>query len=273
MGNAQDRPEDPRAQLIQEHVEEVLPEEEDFQEISRLLHERASRKHLRHYKYTMRVRRVFRIRPSGLLQSYQEEAEKQDLGKPHLLFHGTTPANAESILIEGFDIPPRPGMFGRGIYFAKDPLKSIRYAQQGSRGSGLSRKASGDLSPPSPGSWLGNLLQAAFGREQPDSVRHMLACEVYLGRSRTLRAPRPNFDPVRELSWPWPLAQAAGLSGLKSKLPRPPSQKSYYHSVRAPGGVLGAVRVTEYVVYSRYQAIPRYLIEFEKVNVLLPIPP
>ena len=59
---------------------------------------------------------------------------------------GTPIENAHAIVAEGFRLPPHGGMFGRGVYFADCPLKSLRYA--------------GGL-----GGWL-------RGR------RHMLVCEV-----------------------------------------------------------------------------------------------
>lgn len=82
----------------------------------------------------------------------------------------------------------------------------------------------------------------------------MLGCEVYLGKSRTMRAARPNFEPGKGLRRSWPL-RAIGAKG--------------YNSVRAPGGKLGCVKVTEYVIYQEFQAIPKFLIEFD-VDTLRP---
>lgn len=43
------------------------------------------------------------------------------------LFHGTKRDNAHGILSDGFRLPDRKGMFGKGIYFADTPLKSWQY--------------------------------------------------------------------------------------------------------------------------------------------------
>lgn len=127
MGNASAQP-DATIAAVAELIEEVLPSDPKWHYVENLLSARMS--HFRHYRFKMRITRLFHIRPSEVLKSYEAEARRQGLGKPHVLFHGTTPANAESILAGGFSIPSHPGMFGRGIYFAKDPLKSVRYAQQ-----------------------------------------------------------------------------------------------------------------------------------------------
>ncbi len=52
-------------------------------------------------------------------------------GKPSnvkRLFHGTRRESARAIVHGGFCLPPRGGMYGRGIYFADCPLKSLQYA-------------------------------------------------------------------------------------------------------------------------------------------------
>jgi len=43
------------------------------------------------------------------------------------LFHGTRRESAHGIMQDGFRLPNRPGMFGKGIYFADCPLKSWQY--------------------------------------------------------------------------------------------------------------------------------------------------
>jgi hypothetical protein len=43
------------------------------------------------------------------------------------LFHGTSWSAAKGIVSDGFRLPSRAGMFGRGIYFADCPLKSWQY--------------------------------------------------------------------------------------------------------------------------------------------------
>lgn len=248
-----------RANAVAAQVEEVFQEEEEWKMLMYLLKERRSKKHLRHYRKDMWVKRLFRIKPNDLLEGYREEAARQNLGKPELLFHGTTPSNAERIVLAGFEMPTTPGMFGRGVYFAKDPLKSIGYARLGARSSGIAKTLSSQSveSPaqtPDPSSWFGltSIFQSFFGRERPESVQHMLLCDVYLGHQRTLRRARPNFDPNKGLKR-WEVTKVVGAQD--------------YNSVRAPGGTLGCVKVTEYVIYQECQAIPRFLIEFDQVSV------
>ena len=45
------------------------------------------------------------------------------------LYHGTTSAAAKAIIQHGFALPRRGGMFGKGIYFADTPLKSLQYTR------------------------------------------------------------------------------------------------------------------------------------------------
>lgn len=78
----------------------------------------------------------------------------------------------------------------------------------------------------------------------------VLQCDVYLGRSKTLRLTgAPNLNPKEDLK----CGTIGGLLGLGD-----------YGSVYAPSGFFGAVRVPEYVVYQPHQAIPKFLIEFER---------
>jgi len=271
-------PADAAANAVASQVEEVSPNEEDWNMLRNLVMERA--KHTKHYRKDIAVKRIFRIHPNELLQGYHMEAARQGLGKPELLFHGTTPENAERIILAGFEMPVRPGMFGRGIYFAKDPLKSIGYARKNSRGSGITRTlsrrsgtgstsldavgsttatpAAAAAAAPSPvlgspTSWpvLGPFFQHLFGGPRSDTVQHMLVCDVYLGKMRTVRRARPNFNRDTGLKR-WKLMNAVGAKD--------------YNSIRAPGGTLGCVMVTEFVIYQEYQAIPRFLLEFDQVR-------
>jgi hypothetical protein len=45
------------------------------------------------------------------------------------LYHGTSARAAQAIVQSGFKLPERAGMFGKGIYFADTPLKSLQYSQ------------------------------------------------------------------------------------------------------------------------------------------------
>merc|ERR1712039_348148 len=78
---------------------------------------------------------------------------------------------------------------------------------------------------------------------------HMLLCDVFLGRTKTLRRSK-QVDPAKDL--------AAGVLGKAFNF-------GDYNSVLAPGGLFGAVHVPEWIIYEPFQAIPRYAIEFEWV--------
>jgi len=204
------------------------------EEVRTLIDTRSAKlKHVQHYRCSVEMKRLHRVVPTEALQQLEQRACK--LGKPSQLFHGTTPEAARNIIKDGFKLPVRNGMFGRGLYFAKDPLKSVNYA----------------LAPqPSRGiSWsMWTFLFGGSDEEEEERYRNMLLCDVYLGNVLTLRRARPRFKPT-DLRRCWCLRRL----GLRD-----------YNAVRAPGGCCGAVRVTEYVVYEQYQGIPRYLIEFDK---------
>lgn len=78
----------------------------------------------------------------------------------------------------------------------------------------------------------------------------MLLCDVYLGRSMTVRSAKPCLNPEVDLKG-GAVSEAFGLGN--------------YNSIYVPGGffLFAAVSVSEYVVYEPHQAIPKYLIEFE----------
>lgn len=283
------------AQALASLVQEINPGDQDWNFVVDLLRSRTSVQHLRHYHYTIQVNRIFRITPSETIAGYQAEARK--LGRPAQLFHGTSPVNAQRVILGGFQLPKHAGMFGKGLYFAKDSLKSVNYAPQcrrpndataseqerdvaesatlgrlvgdmvGSAAAGLGMPArTSNISAQAPDSSTGtasvagsrrtsqvNLWRAAFGDRAAirDDVCHMLLCDVYLGKCKTLRSARNNLNPTKEFS----RSRAARCFGAKD-----------YCSIRAPGGVFGAVRVTEFIVYNPYQAIPRFLLEFERLG-------
>jgi len=253
---------DAETAAVAELVSEVTPSHADWRWVSSLLQSRSSPKHLRHYGYSLNVLRLFRIQPGEIVQQYEKEARK--LGKPAVLFHGTTPASAQRVILEGFQLPERSGMFGRGIYFAKDALKSANYARKARRPSTVTLRA--EEIEGSSSSLLGDVWSGVSKLFRPssssaasvgDQVRHLLICDVYLGHQRCLRSARPRFDPDRGLR--------------RNRLLRFLGAKPY-ESIRAPGGQLGAVRVSEYVIYKEHQAIPRFLVEFDQ-RPYPPMPP
>merc|ERR1711924_86120 len=120
----------------------------------------------------------------------------------------------------------RAGMFGKGIYFACCPLKSVQYARKG----------------------LTSLWEFAFGESLIFS-KQMLLCDVYLGKTYKRSFPWNKIDPTKDLR-----------CGSISKL----FGGQDYNRVTAQTGFFGCVRVPEYIMYDAHQAIPRYLVEFEK---------
>merc|ERR1712129_163771 len=95
------------------------------------------------------------------------------------LFHGTTWSSARSIIGSGFRIPKRAGMFGKGIYFAGTPLKSMQYTK-GSTGAILlcevelgntmmASAAANDLTPENVGN-RGWIMRTLFRQRSFDSV-------------------------------------------------------------------------------------------------------
>lgn len=88
----------------------------------------------------------------------------------------------------------------------------------------------------------------------PKKQGQLLLCDVYLGRSKTLRHAAPTFNPAEDLkpSWWEQRLQAFGFMA-----------EGDYDSAFVPGGWFGAVNVAEYVVYQAFQGVPKYVIEFE----------
>lgn len=198
--------------------------------VADLLRERSDA-HESHYGYRLRPRRLWRVRQCAALRRHEAEASK--LGQPTQLFHGTSEANAQTIAREGFRLPERAGMFGRGVYFADCPLKSANYA----------REAAGLVT------FLWRWATQSFSEAMKRRSGQMLLCDVYLGRSMKLRQANNKLSRPEDLNGGW----LDNLLGVK------------YDSVHAPGGffLFHAVRVTEYVVYRAGQGIPRYLVEFD----------
>jgi len=112
-----------------------------------------------------KLAKVWTIRPCLRLQEYEARAKK--LGKPTRLCHGTLLSSAKAIARQGFTLPEHAGLYGKGIYFAKDPRKSASYAPESS--------------------W-----SPFFNRWK------LLLCDVYLGRWKTLTSSR-DIDPTTDL--------------------------------------------------------------------------
>lgn len=233
-------------------LEEIFPENPYWDEVFRLVEDR-SRSKREHYGFAMKIKRLWRVH-DGALQRLQYK-QAQDLGKSEFLFHGTSRRGIKGILKNGFQLPRHSGMFGKGIYFAACPLKSVQYAK--SKGmdwwqyiaAGLSGALVGGAACPSC-SVVGGFLGACLGCHAAHAAcpySQMFLCEVFLGNMLTLRNAK-DVDPSEELKRGW-LPHMLGAQD--------------YNSVHAPGGFFGAVQTTEYIVYRPHQAIPRWVIEFE----------
>eukprot|EP00931_Biecheleriopsis_adriatica_P019372 TRINITY_DN13215_c0_g1_i3.p1 TRINITY_DN13215_c0_g1~~TRINITY_DN13215_c0_g1_i3.p1 ORF type:complete len:340 (-),score=66.09 TRINITY_DN13215_c0_g1_i3:69-1088(-) len=190
----------------------------------------SSMENIARYRYSLRLTKLWKVRPSSILQEHASEGAK--LGKPTQLFFGASLSDAEGIALEGFKLPETAGIFGRGIYLAPCPLKAASFSPEDSW-LPLARRV---ITRP----W------ATFKKESG----HMLLCDVHLGKTMTLRSKNCDFNPAEDLKAGW-LRDNLGLGD--------------YDSVYAPGGFFGAVSVAEYVVYRVQQALPRYLLEFEHV--------
>jgi hypothetical protein len=215
-------------------LKEVGEDEDAFVEVAKLLEER-SKPYLRHYNKSLRLKKLWRLSSCDALQ--KPEAEAVNIGKPTQLFHGTSLEKALRITLNGFKLPTKTGMFGRGVYFADCPLKSSNFSPDETMGS-LSRIFNDGL-------W--NALFTKKGG-------HLLLCDVYLGKSKTLRRAATAFNPEEDLKPNWWDQKLQQIGMIK---------EGDYNSCYVPGGFFGAVNVTEYVVYQEHQGIPKYLIEFE----------
>merc|ERR1712056_10284 len=105
--------------------------------------------------------------------NYEEKA--MNLGSPTPLFHGTSPESAHAILQNGFRLPAHAGMFGRGVYLAENPLKAGKYA----------------------GRQEGQPWWNFVGDDASGDWFHMLLCDVYLGKTKTVRHARPDMSPSK----------------------------------------------------------------------------
>eukprot|EP00930_Biecheleria_cincta_P105390 TRINITY_DN98070_c0_g1_i1.p1 TRINITY_DN98070_c0_g1~~TRINITY_DN98070_c0_g1_i1.p1 ORF type:complete len:283 (-),score=36.14 TRINITY_DN98070_c0_g1_i1:172-1020(-) len=232
-----------------EEIQQGCPEwfqiDEFLQYRSRNYHER--------YKIAMTLKRLWRIRDNETWRELARSAKAQ-YGSSTRLFHGTTPENARRIISSGFQLPAHPGMFGKGVYFAKCPLKSVQYARV---------HAQTWLS------WTQKLISAFSAADEWPMGESpvMLVCDVYLGRSQTWRKAAPHLQSAEDLR-----------PGCCTRIFCP---RRKYQSVYAPGPsrrctgrrsslcccfcnvCCHAVQVSEWIVYDPCQGIPRYVLEFE----------
>lgn len=81
----------------------------------------------------IRLKAAYRVVNASLDEDF--EAKRAVLGRlgksdsVSRLYHGTRAQSAKSIIKNGFRLPQHAGMFGKGIYFADTPLKSLQYTR------------------------------------------------------------------------------------------------------------------------------------------------
>jgi len=158
--------------------------------------------HAHKYAFGMALKQVWRVENAQLDESFGElQRDFRERGKPSQVcrfFHGTRRDSASAILADGFRLPGWAGMFGRGVYFADCPLKSLQYT-----GMGLGHK-------------------------------YMLICDVELGHTLVeTGSARTDIDP--EAGVP---IQASGPSGLLSTLMPSLRKQTSFDSISVPVGVV-----------------------------------
>jgi hypothetical protein len=173
------------------------------------------------YDFKLRIKHIYRVNADHPI------AQARPLGSEdpnaRYLFHGTPRDSAKGIVLDGFRLPDKPGMFGKGIYFADCPLKSWRYC--------FPTQALSDM-------WPGLILM----------------CWVTLGKERR----QQNAD--------------HGLTGYREKRgfskfvawARGSNDVAYDSIVGETEEVGGALRVPEYVIYTKDRARVDYIFEVVK---------
>lgn len=243
-------------------LEEIQVGDVEWNDVEELIRHRSRNYHAK-YKHAMVVKRLWRVRPSELFTKNEEQAKQTYGGNAMRLFHGTSPESAQQILLGGFQLPNHKGMFGKGIYFAKTPLKSTGYAKKAGVGYKAWQRAS---------NWL---FSEAFGPRGDEKI--MLVCDVYLGRTKRVSQAKPSLTAASDI-------RPGFLDGLCCRRKR-------YDSVYAPGpphacvrspclacfcccclACTYAVNVSEWVVFDPIQGVPRFAIEFDTELAVAPLP-
>ena len=141
------------------------------------------------------------------------------------------------------------GMFGRGIYFAGCPLKSLQYSRSTPRQ---------NLAP-----WAPLLASRGGADGTADAPQLMLLCDVELGQ------------PLYERTRPRPYLDRASLVRARTQHARDMeyARDILHVNMRDAGLSTGfdslvattVVRVPEYVVYTPEQSAPRYVLEVREL--------
>ena len=146
------------------------------------------------YNFAMALHGAWRVRNPEAEEVWAEmQAARAAAGKQSTvtaLYHGTSKDAARVITADGFRLPTHAGMFGKGVYFADCPLKSLQYTNK-------------------------NVVDAmGTGR------RYMLVCDVELGHTLTKKSAHSNLDPTRDLQ-PTAVSRALGQKSFDSVSAQP----------------------------------------------------
>ena len=195
------------------------------------------------YSFGMALSKAWRVHsPAAEAAWARAQAERAQASRESLvvqLFHGTSEDSARAVVAGGFRLPSSAGMFGRGLYFADCPLKSLQYAS------------------------LPLGLGACCGE------RYMLVCSVELGHTKLRTSAKNELDPEIDLK---PSRLKRALLGLASLLAFRESVRSRilswetnrYDSVSArPSSA--ALRAPEFIVYRPEQVLPLYVLAVQQV--------
>eukprot|EP00427_Karlodinium_veneficum_P025152 CAMPEP_0169119066 /NCGR_PEP_ID=MMETSP1015-20121227/31345_1 /TAXON_ID=342587 /ORGANISM="Karlodinium micrum, Strain CCMP2283" /LENGTH=264 /DNA_ID=CAMNT_0009181895 /DNA_START=24 /DNA_END=818 /DNA_ORIENTATION=+ len=234
-------------------LEEIPSNSSEWTEVEDLIRQRSRNYHIK-YKKEVTLKRLWRVMPTELWS--KSEADALQYGNMMRLFHGTSPPNAKSIVMNGFSLPSKAGMFGKGIYFAKTPLKSVQYARKATPTFGLWNRVTG---------WFYTDDDGPTGEHQA-----MLVCDVYLGSARRVSWPNSQINNASDIRPSW-CSSVFCCSRRK------------YDSIYAPGtphhcktlccccyACCYAVAVSEYVVFDKCQGLPRYVVEFDTATCTRP---
>lgn len=132
------------------------------------------------FPFRLTIRTVYVLSSEKLECVFRDSLSKMNSKNRDLrrLYHGTSMSAAQRIALEGFALPMKSGMFGKGIYFAEAPQKSWRFAT----------------------------------RKQ---TRHLIACDVAIGNVKPVRHAAPALDPSIDLRRSW-LLRAFGAEDYDS---------------------------------------------------------
>eukprot|EP00045_Choanoeca_perplexa_P019434 m.2836 g.2836 ORF g.2836 m.2836 type:complete len:1937 (-) comp4132_c0_seq1:121-5931(-) len=174
------------------------------------------------------IQRISNPKLEAALRKYQLEHLCKGNVNTMELFHGTGAAAIEAIAENGFRLP-KPGdhnMFGRGIYFASNSSKAA---------------------------------QEVYTKQS----QKLLVCEVYLGKTCTIEGMQADHALKRHQK---PSTSHPGKHYLdvdESKVARYGYQAVFgKRDTREAGGVM----FDEYIVFNPAQAVPKYIVEFERTG-------